>query len=80
MGGRAVRGLFSGGTLCYEAQVLLGDALGPVYSNEPLRPRAQLPAPDGAHVLLDLGAEEYTRGAAPDDRPERPDRAVRRAA
>jgi FdrA protein len=21
-----------------------------------------MPAPDGAHVLLDLGAEEYTRG------------------
>ncbi len=36
--------------------------LGPVHSNEPLRPEQGLPAPDGAHVLLDLGAEEYTRG------------------
>ena len=71
-GRTAVRGLFSGGTLCYEAQLLIGDLVGPVYSNEPLRPELGLPAPNGAHVLLDLGAEEYTRGrAAPDDRPER---------
>ena len=59
---RTVRGLFSGGTLCYEAQLILEELLGEVYSNEPLRERHGLPAPDGAHVLLDLGAEEYTRG------------------
>ena len=59
---RTVRGLFSGGTLCYEAQYVLAGLLGPVYSNEPLRAQHALPAPDGAHVLLDLGAEEYTRG------------------
>ncbi len=57
-----VQGLFSGGTLCYEAQLVLEAHLGPVHSNEPLRPAGALPAPDGAHVLLDLGAEEYTRG------------------
>ncbi len=57
-----VRGLFSGGTLCYEAQLILEALLGAVYSNEPLRPERGLPAPDGSHVLLDLGAEEYTRG------------------
>jgi FdrA protein len=57
-----VVGLFSGGTLCYEAQLILERALGPVYSNEPLRPERAMPAPPGAHVLLDLGAEEYTRG------------------
>ncbi len=61
-GRTAVRGLFSGGTLCYEAQLLIGDLVGPVHSNEPLRPELGLPAPNGAHVLLDLGAEEYTRG------------------
>jgi FdrA protein len=33
-----------------------------VYSNEPLRKDHGLPAPEGAHVLLDLGAEEYTQG------------------
>jgi FdrA protein len=57
-----VQGLFSGGTLCYEAQLILERHLGPVHSNEPLRKERGLPAPDGAHVLLDLGAEEYTRG------------------
>jgi FdrA protein len=61
-GRTTVRGLFSGGTLCYEAQLVLERLLGPVYSNEPLRAEHGLPAPDGAHVLLDLGAEEYTRG------------------
>jgi FdrA protein len=58
----AVRGFFTGGTLCYEAQVVLTRALGPVYSNIPLRPELGLPAPDGAHVCLDLGEEEYTKG------------------
>jgi len=57
-----VRGLFSGGTLCYEAQLILEELLGPVYSNEPLREGRGLPAPDRANVLLDLGAEEHTRG------------------
>ncbi|HEY7717732.1 MAG TPA: FdrA family protein, partial [Pedococcus sp.] len=32
---RLVRGLFSGGSLCYESLVLLARALGPVYSNTP---------------------------------------------
>src|SRR4051812_37082 len=32
----AVRGLFSGGTLCYESLVILSEFLGPVYSNVPL--------------------------------------------
>ncbi len=60
--GTSVRGLYSGGTLCYEAQYVLEQALGPVWSNEPLRKDRGLPAPDGASVLLDLGAEEYTQG------------------
>ncbi len=58
----AVRGFFTGGTLCYEAQVVLGASLGPVYSNIPLRPELGLPAPAGAHICLDLGEEEYTKG------------------
>ena len=57
-----VRGFFTGGTLCYEAQVVLSRSLGPVYSNIPFRPDLGLPAPPGAHVCLDLGEEEYTRG------------------
>jgi FdrA protein len=58
----AVRGFFTGGTLCYEAQVVLSRCLGPVYSNIPLSPDLALPAPAGAHICVDLGEEEYTRG------------------
>jgi FdrA protein len=61
-GRTAVRGFFTGGTLCYEAQVILSKVLGPVYSNIPLRKDLGLPAPAGAHVCLDLGEEEYTKG------------------
>jgi len=57
-----VRGLFSGGTLCYESLVILADVLGPVHSNTPLAKELGLPAPDGAHTCLDLGEEEYTKG------------------
>ena len=57
-----VRGLFSGGTLCYEAQTLLRRWLGDVWSNAPLDDRHRVPAPTGAHVCLDLGEEEYTKG------------------
>ncbi|MFF5207268.1 FdrA family protein [Streptosporangium sp. NPDC000396] len=58
-----VRGLFSGGTLCSEALVLLGRTLGPVWSNVPIDPRYGLPAPSpGSSICLDLGEEEYTRG------------------
>lgn len=59
---RTVRGLFSGGTLCHEAMLLLHPHLGALHSNVPLRPQWHLPAPAGAHVLLDLGDEEFTRG------------------
>lgn len=59
---RAVRGLFSGGTLCHEAMLLLHPHLGALHSNVPLHPQWRLPAPEGAHVLLDLGDEEFTRG------------------
>jgi FdrA protein len=61
-GRTAVRGLFCGGTLCYEAMVVLSSRLGPVHSNTPLRDGWGLPPPDGGHICLDLGEEEYTRG------------------
>jgi FdrA protein len=61
-GRRLVRGLFSGGTLCYEAMVILSGLLGPIHSNTPLEPDWGLPAPPGSHRCLDLGEEEYTRG------------------
>lgn len=58
----AVLGFFTGGTLCYEAQVILREPLGAVYSNIPLDAGLGLPAPAGAHVCLDLGEEEFTQG------------------
>jgi FdrA protein len=57
-----VRGLFSGGTLCYESLVILGQVLSEVRSNTPIDQAWGLPAPDGSHQCLDLGEEEYTRG------------------
>ncbi|HEX2178969.1 MAG TPA: protein FdrA, partial [Actinomycetota bacterium] len=57
-----VRGLFSGGTLCYETLVILSEVLGPVWSNTPLDKKLRVPAPPGSHVCLDLGEEEYTKG------------------
>jgi FdrA protein len=57
-----IRGLFSGGTLCYESLTLLGRIVGEVRSNTPINPDWGLPAPPGSHQCLDLGEEEYTRG------------------
>ena len=65
-GQRHLRGLFSGGTLCYEAQVIWRDELGlPVNSNAPLAPiggEGGLPTRRTAHTAIDLGEEEYTVG------------------
>ncbi|TWP38064.1 protein FdrA [Leekyejoonella antrihumi] len=61
-GRRTVRGLFSGGTLCYESLVILGAILGSVYSNTPINRAWCLPAPAASHQCLDLGEEEYTKG------------------
>lgn len=57
-----VRGLFSGGTLCFESLVILSRLLGEVRSNTPIDQARGLPAPPGSHQCLDLGEEEYTRG------------------
>ncbi len=58
-----IRGLYSGGTLCYEALVILAATFGaPVYSNTPIDKKLGMPAPAHCSTLLDLGEEEYTRG------------------
>jgi FdrA protein len=62
---RYLRGLFSGGTLCYEAQVIWKDMLAAlVYSNAPLPGRPALPdsAKSIQHSAVDLGEEEFTVG------------------
>lgn len=58
-----VVGLYSGGTLCYEALTISTDHLGPIHSNVPLDKSLTVgtAAPD-AHLFLDLGEEEYTKG------------------
>lgn len=62
---RCLRALFSGGTLCYEAQVIWKDLLSSsVYSNAPLHPAASLPDATRSlgHTAVDLGEEEFTVG------------------
>jgi FdrA protein len=62
-GAGAIRGLFSGGTLCTEAMVIAAPLLGPVHSNVPLSPEWTLAAaPTGAHTMVDLGDDEFTVG------------------
>jgi FdrA protein len=61
-GRRLIRGLFSGGTLCYESLVILGRVIGEVHSNTPINKAWGLPAPADSHQCLDLGEEEFTRG------------------
>ena len=58
-----LRGLFCGGTLCNEAQlVLIGRGLR-VQSNVPVPGAIEAPQVDAAaHTLIDLGDDEYTRG------------------
>ena len=61
---RYIRALYSGGTLCYEAMLLLSEQFGAVASNIPLRPEWELGAhePFRGHTALDLGTDEFTRG------------------
>jgi FdrA protein len=60
--GGAVRGLFSGGTLCSEAAAILAERLGAVSSNAPAGRARRLEGEPSGHVCLDLGEEEFTRG------------------
>jgi len=60
-----LRGLFSGGTLCYEAQVVWKEMLAaPVFSNAPLPGGPVLPDSTKSyrHTAVDLGEEEFTVG------------------
>ncbi len=61
---RYLRGLFSGGTFCYQAQQVLQSAGIPVYSNSPLDSRYQLKHPEESleHSILDLGDDTFTQG------------------
>ncbi len=65
-GGRFLRGLFVGGTLCDEAMLLAADALGPVRSNIPLSPELALDPSSiaQAHTMVDFGDDALTTGRA----------------
>lgn len=60
---RKVVGLYSGGTLCYEALTIATEHLGPIHSNVPLDKRLTAESATAEdHLFLDLGEEEYTQG------------------
>jgi len=61
----AVRGLFTGGTFCYEAQLAFRARGFECRSNAPAEGVALLEKHDGragGHVFIDMGDDDYTRG------------------
>jgi len=63
-GQRYLRGLFSGGTLAYEALLLLQDYVPVVHSNAPLKKDHRLANSmvSQEHTIVDLGEDEFTVG------------------
>ncbi len=63
-GQRYVRGIFAGGTLSYEAQIILGSFFGRVHSNEPIKPEDEVrgDAASVEHTCIDMGAGEFVSG------------------
>ena len=59
-----MRGLFAGGTFCYQSQQIFRDAGIPVYSNVPLDLKYKLADPDHSieHTIVDMGDDHYTVG------------------
>ncbi len=59
-----LRGLFSGGTLAYEALLLLQSALEPIYSNIPIHESQALAdiMQSQGHTILDMGEDDFTQG------------------
>ena len=58
-----MRGLFSGGTLCSETQILFRD-IGEIYGNAPLSKELKLEDSwkSFKHTVVDLGEDEFTIG------------------
>ena len=63
-GQKYIRGLYSGGTFCYEALLLLTEAFGGIASNTPLEPEHRLADVwrSERHTVIDLGDDAFTRG------------------
>jgi succinyl-CoA synthetase alpha subunit len=62
--GKYLRGLFSGGTLCDETQLICKDMIGFINSNAPLNPEYRLKDSfkSVGHTIIDLGEDEFTVG------------------
>jgi len=61
---RYLRGLFAGGTFCYQSQQILQAGGLRVYSNAPIDPQFALEHPEQSreNSLVDMGDDFYTRG------------------
>lgn len=59
-----LRGVFAGGTFCYQSQQILREAEFTVQSNAPLHPELKLSNLDvsSGHTIVDMGADEFTTG------------------
>ena len=63
-GQKYLRGLFAGGTFCYQSQQILENDNIAVYSNTPLNQKYKLANPDHSlgHTVVDMGDGYYTVG------------------
>lgn len=64
-GGKYLRGIFSGGTLCDESQIVLRGMLDEIYSNVPvplMSKKLKNAWKSERHCIVDLGDDEFTRG------------------
>ncbi|WP_243545657.1 hypothetical protein [Pseudodesulfovibrio tunisiensis] len=63
-GQKHLRGLYTGGTFCYETQLLLQDHLPELFSNGPTGKVRELDNPFASqgHTVVDLGDDVFTRG------------------
>lgn len=61
-GRRRVIGLYSGGTLCAEAQIIFRAANQTLESNAPISGVPALGSGGDVHTFIDLGDDEFTRG------------------
>lgn len=64
-GRRFLRGVYTGGTLCAEAQAIVGDTVPGIHSNAPLNKISRLmpdPRKSEGHAVVDMGDDLFTRG------------------
>ena len=61
---RFVRGIFSGGTFCFEAQLILRAQGLDAWSNTPVKGNPTLDdiATSVEHTIIDMGDDEFTQG------------------